>query len=85
MTAIRIFSRKIEEVDAGEDDEEAAKEGDCVHGIGRVEAAEEDEGGAEGEGRERDVVKRVDASFTLAAARDSHRDITTLTYSSRTG
>ena len=45
MSAVGVFAREVEEVDAGEDREEAAKEGDGVNGVGGVEAAEEDEGG----------------------------------------
>lgn len=43
--AVGVFAREVEEVDAGEDCEEAAEEGDGVYGVGGVEAAEEDEGG----------------------------------------
>ena len=54
-----IFAGEIEQVDAGEDDEEAGKEGNSVDGGGGVEAAEEDEAGEESEGCECDVVQRV--------------------------
>jgi hypothetical protein len=59
--AVWVFAAEVEEVDAGEDDEEAAEEGEGVDGGGGVEAAEEDEGGDEGEGCEGYVVEGVDA------------------------
>jgi hypothetical protein len=43
--AVGVVAREVEEVDAGEDDEEAAEKGDCVYGRGGVEALEEEEGG----------------------------------------
>lgn len=52
VLAIGVFTGKIEKVDAGEDREEAAEEGDGVDRVGGVEAAEEDEGGDECAGRE---------------------------------
>jgi len=45
VAAVRVFAREVQEVDAGEDCEEAAEEGDGVDGVGCVEAGEEDEGG----------------------------------------
>lgn len=57
--ALGVLAGQVEEVDAGEDDQEAAEETDGVDGVGGVEAAEEDEGGEEGEGREGYVVEGV--------------------------
>lgn len=65
--AVRVFSREVEQVDAGEDGEEAAEKGDGVDGVGGVEAAEEDEGCAEGAGGEGYVVEGVDAAISLSA------------------
>ena len=59
--ALGIFAREVEQVDAGEDDEEAGEERDGVDGGGGVEAAEEDEAGDEGEGGEGNVIEGVDA------------------------
>lgn len=61
VVAVRVAAGEIEEIDAGEDDEEAAEEGEGIDGVGGVEAAEENEGGAERGGREGDVVERVDS------------------------
>lgn len=58
--AVRIGAGEVQQVDAREDDEEAAEEGDCVYGRGCVEAAEEEEGGDESEGCEGYVVEGVD-------------------------
>lgn len=60
--AVGIFSRKIEEVDAGEDGEETAEQGDGVDGVGGVEATEEDEGSEQRAGSEGHVVKRIDTA-----------------------
>jgi len=60
VAAFGVFAREVEEVDAGEDDEEAAEQGDGVDCVGGVEALEEDEGGAEGAGCEGYVVEGVD-------------------------
>lgn len=60
---VGVVAREVEEVDAREDDEEAAQERDCVDGRGGVEAAEEEERCNEGAGCERHVVKRVHAVF----------------------
>ncbi len=54
--AVRITARKVEEVDAGEDDEEAAEEGESVDSVGSIKAAEEDEGRAECSCGESDIV-----------------------------
>lgn len=62
IVAIWVFAGEIEQVDASENREEAAKEGDGVNRVGCIEAAEEDERGDECEGREGYVVKRVDAA-----------------------
>lgn len=58
--AVGIDPADVEQVDAAEDDEEAGEEGYGVDGVRGVEAAEEDEGCEQGEGREGDVVERVD-------------------------
>jgi hypothetical protein len=59
VIAVGVFAGEVQEVDAGEDGEEAAEERDCVYGVGCIEAAEEDEGGDEGTGGECYVVERV--------------------------
>lgn len=41
FVTVRVFSTKVEQVDAGENDEKAAKQRDCVNGGGRVEALEQ--------------------------------------------
>ena len=58
--AVGVVAREVEQVDAGEDDKEAAEKRDCVYGGGGVEALEEQEGGCEGAGREGYVVEGVD-------------------------
>jgi hypothetical protein len=59
--AVWVPARDVEEIDAGKDYEEAGEEREGVYGVGGVEAAIEDEGGAEGRGCEGYVVERVDA------------------------
>lgn len=59
LGSARVGAGEVEEVDAGEGDEEAADERDGVDRVGGVEAAEEDEGGAEGGGSKGYVVERV--------------------------
>ena len=59
MRAVRVFAGEVEQVDAGEDDEEATEEGDGVDGVGCVEAPEEDKGGAEGCCGEGNIVEGV--------------------------
>lgn len=63
--AVGVVAREVEEVYAGEDDEEAAEQGDGVDGGGGVEALEEEAGGDKGAGGEGDVVEGVDASGGL--------------------
>lgn len=65
VDTVGVFPREVEEVDAGEDDEEAAEQGDGVNGGGGVEALEEEAGGDEGAGGEGDVVEGVDAGGGL--------------------
>ena len=60
VSPIGIIAREIEEIDAGKDDEEAAKERYGVYSRGSVEALEEEEGGYEGAGCECYVVERID-------------------------
>ena len=62
VAAVGIVAGQVEQVDAGEDDEEAAEEGDCVYGGGGVEALEQKAGCDEREGREGYVVEGVDAA-----------------------
>jgi hypothetical protein len=62
VSAVRVVARKIKEIDAGEDNEESAEEGDSVYSRGRVETLEEEEGGYEGAGCERYVVEGVNTS-----------------------
>jgi hypothetical protein len=59
--AVWVAAGDVEEVDTGEDYEEAGEEREGVYGVGGVEAAVEDEGGAEGGGCEGYVVEGVDA------------------------
>lgn len=56
MLPVRVAARQIEEVNAAENYEEAAEEGDSVDGVGSVETLEEDEGGTEGGGCEGYVI-----------------------------
>ena len=67
VCAIGVFARKVEEVDAGEDDEEAAKERDGVYGGGGVEALEQEARSDEGKGGECYVVEGV---YTRAVSLD---------------
>jgi hypothetical protein len=67
LGAARVGAGEIEEVDARKGHEEAADEGDGVDGVGGVEAAEEDEGGAEGGCREGYVVEGVDTAGDVLA------------------
>lgn len=60
FVAVGVFAAKVEQIDAREDDEEAAEEGDGVDGGCGVEALEEETGCDEGAGGEADVVKGVD-------------------------
>ena len=67
LCAVGVFTRQVEQVHAGEDDEEAAEKRDCVYGRGRVEALEEEARGDEGAGCEGYVVEGVDAGSKLVA------------------
>ena len=60
LSAVGVAAAQVEQVDAGEGDEEAGQQREGVHGIGGVETAEEDEGGAESGGGEGHVIQRVD-------------------------
>lgn len=62
LMAVGVTSRQVEKIDASEGDEEAAEQRECVDRVGRVEAAKEDEGCAQGSRGEGDVVQRVDAT-----------------------
>jgi len=53
---VGIAAGEIEQVDAGEDNQEAAEEGEGVHRVGGIEAAEEDERRTECSSGKRDVV-----------------------------
>jgi hypothetical protein len=59
FVAVWVTAGEVEEVDACEDDEEATEQGEGVDGVGGTEAAEEEEGGAEGCGSEGHVVEGV--------------------------
>lgn len=59
VTAIWIFTRKVEQVHPREDGEEATKKGDCVNGIGGVEAAKQDERSDKSKRGECHVIERV--------------------------
>ena len=61
-----VTSRKVQEIDARESDQESAKQREGVDWVIRVESAEEDKGGTEGGGGERYVVERVDAGTTVS-------------------
>lgn len=56
LVAVGVASREVQQIDAGESDQEAADQGEGIDGIGRVKAAEEDKRRAEGGGSEGDVV-----------------------------
>lgn len=60
--AVGVPAADVEQVDAGEYYEEAGEEREGVYGVGGVEAAVEDEGGAESGGCEGYVVEGVDAA-----------------------
>lgn len=66
LVAVGVVTAEVEQVDAGEGDEEPADEGEGVDSLGGVEALEEDEGGAEGGGREGHIVQGVDTGTELA-------------------
>lgn len=70
MSSFWIFPREVEEVNAGEDDEETAEERDGVDRIGRVEALEEDEGRQEGKSCKCHIIKRVDTVAKSACGRE---------------
>lgn len=67
--SVGIVSRQVEQVDAGEDDQESAKQGNCVHGIGGVESLEENKRSAERGGRKGDIVEGVDAVERCSVSR----------------
>ena len=74
------LARQVQKVDAAEDGEEAAQERDGVDGVGRVEAAEHDEGGAQCGGGEGDVVERVYSGWKIVSLSDEYWPTVTLTY-----
>lgn len=57
--AFRVAAGEVQQVDPCEDDEEAGEEGEDVDSVGGVEAAIENEGGAEGCGCECYIVQRI--------------------------
>lgn len=61
FVAVGVFAAEVEQVDAGEDDEEAAEEGYCVYGGGGVETLEEETRCDERAGGEAYVIEGVDA------------------------
>ena len=63
------LARDVEQVDAHEDDEEAAEERDGVDAAGGVEPLEEDGGGDNSAGGETDIVDRVDAEISGGSRR----------------
>lgn len=56
---VRIMSREVQKVDAGEDNEESAEQRNGVHGIGGIETFEENKRGAQGGCGEGDIVEWV--------------------------
>ena len=60
VVAFRIFAREVEEVNTGEDCEEAAQKRNGVDCVAGIESLEEDKGGDESACGEGDVVQRVD-------------------------
>lgn len=60
--ALWILARNVQEVDSGEDGEEAAKERDGVYSVAGIEAPEEDKGRDKGESGKSHVVERVDTT-----------------------
>ena len=63
VIAVGVLAREVEEVDAREDDEEAAEKRNCVYGGCGVEALEEQAGCDERAGCEGYVVEGVDTIF----------------------
>lgn len=63
------LARDVEQVDAHEDDKEAAEERDGVDAAGGVEPLEEDGGGDNSAGGETDIVDRVDAEISGGSRR----------------
>lgn len=59
--AVRVVSGEVEEIHAGEDDQEPAQQGDRIHGIGGVEPLKEDERGTQGGSGKRNIVEGVHA------------------------
>lgn len=62
LATVRVVSRKVEEIHAGEDNQESAKKRDGIDGVGGVEAFEKDKRSAKRSCSERDVVERVDTT-----------------------
>lgn len=73
LLAVGVRPREVQQVNAGKCCQESAEEGECVDNVGRVEAAEEDKRGAEGKGREGNVVEGVDAAPNLSVKVTSTR------------
>lgn len=61
LVAFGVVAREVEQVDPSKNDKEPAEKGDCVDGIGGVEAAEEYERGTQSSSGEGYVVERVDS------------------------
>ena len=63
--AVRVGSREVQEIYAGENDEETCDEGDRVDRVGGVKTSEEDEGGDENGRGEGHVVDGTDTARSL--------------------
>lgn len=68
VPSVRVIAGEIQEVHAGEDDEEAAKQRDGVNGGRGVKTLEKKERGNKRAGSECDIIERIHAIGLLAAS-----------------
>lgn len=59
-SAVGVGAGEVEQVNTGKGDQKSRDERQSVNRVGGVEAAKQNKGGAEGGGRESDIVQRVD-------------------------
>lgn len=62
------MSRQVEQINTGEDDEEATEQRDRADGIGGIESLEENKRGTDRGGRKGDIVEGVDTKSQLISA-----------------
>lgn len=62
VVSVRIVSREVKEVNAGEDDEESTQKGNGIDSVRGIESLEQNERGAKRSGRKSDIVERVDTA-----------------------